>query len=475
MDLQSVIDNLLPLLPQALIIMLAVIGLSYGAYALYRQRGGRRTASVSPFIGIALLLGWLAVVMALTTFSRGAHFEGWANFRLFSGYVSAWHQWSLSEWQLILFNVLMFAPLGFLLPLLGGRTRRFVPVLLVSLLVTLGIELFQTLTHRGIFELDDLFHNTLGSVAGYFLMSAIMECTERRKLAVKPILRALSIPLAFALLYAGAMAVYHAKELGNLSIRPAIAQDMRQVDVTLNAVLPTDAEPVALYRSSQIHNRAYGEAIASLIERTFDLRRQGGIRIEGLNRVWTFVDADRNAYTFNYAVHDGGWWLYMESDENVSMEQDQLASHREEHERWMLASGVLPPNTEFSTQGGDTIRWDIERPTADIARGDSDYWEGMVIIQPSKGQRMPLEVFYSLHANKYVRKIAVISPTQAYEEILSGDFYLFNDLVKGDRLQVDGYELDYTFDSKGYYQPVYRFMGSVNGEPWEASVPAAAS
>ncbi len=474
MDLQSVIDRLLPLLPQALIVMLAVIGLSYGAYALYRRRSGGRTASVSPFIGIALLLGWLAVVMALTTFSRGAHFEGWANLRLFSGYVSAWHQWSLSEWQLILFNVLMFAPLGFLLPLLGGRMRRFVPVLLVSLLVTLGIELFQTLTHRGIFELDDLFHNTLGSIAGYFLMSAIMDCTERRKLAVKPVLRALSIPLAFALLYAGAMAVYHAKELGNLSIRPAIAQDMRHVDVTLNAVLPTDAEPVALYRSSQIHNRAYGEAMASLMERTFGLRRQGGVRIEGLNRVWMFTDAEGKEYTFNYAVHDGGWWLYTEGRENETMEQDELEGHRAYYEGWLVTSGLLPADAVFDTQDGNTIRWDIERSIADIARGDSDYMDGMVMIRPSEGEQIPLEVFYSVNDNKYVRHIALISPAEAYEEIPAGNFYLFNDLVKGDRLQVDDYELDYAFDSKGYYQPIYRFIGSVNGDSWEASVPAVA-
>jgi glycopeptide antibiotics resistance protein len=472
MDLQGVIGALMPILPKALVIALVVIGISYGAYALYRKRGGGRTVTVRQFVGIALLLGWFAVVMTLTTFSRGAHFEGWANFHLFSGYVSAWHQWSLSEWQLILFNMLMFAPLGFLLPLLGRHTRRFVPVLLLSALVTLGIELFQMFTRRGIFELDDLFHNTLGSVAGYLVMSAILDCADRRWLAVKPILKALCIPLAFALLFAGAMIVYHSKELGNLSIRPAIAQDMRQVDVTLNAVLPTDAEPVALYRSSQIHNRQYGEAMASLMERTFDLRRQGGIRIEGLNRVWTFANAEGDAYTFNYAVHDGGWWLYTEGGANEPMEEEALAKHRDDYERWMLTSGILPADAIFSTQNGDTIRWDIGRSIADISRGDSDYAEGMVMIRPSDEQRMPLEVFYSMHANKYVRKIAIISPAQAYDEILAGDFYLFNDLVNGDQLQVDGYEMDYTYDSKGYYQPVYRFTGSLNGSPWEASVPA---
>lgn len=201
MDLQGIIDRLLPILPTALIIALVFIGGSYLSYALYRKRGGRRNVTARQVIATFLILAWFVVVMVLTTFSRGANYEGWVNFRIFSGYVNAWNQWSLQEWQLIIFNMLMFAPLGFLLPLLGKTTRRFGPVLLLSLLITLGIECIQMLSRRGIFELDDILHNTLGSMAGYFVMSAILNTAERRKLAVRSVWKALSIPLFFALLF----------------------------------------------------------------------------------------------------------------------------------------------------------------------------------------------------------------------------------------------------------------------------------
>jgi hypothetical protein len=33
-------------------------------------------------------------------------------------------------------------------------------------------------------------------------------------------------------------------------------------------------------------------------------------------------------------------------------------------------------------------------------------------------------------------------------------------------------EIDYMYDSKGYFQPVYRFSGTLNGEEWSQRVTA---
>ncbi|MNJ62722.1 hypothetical protein D3C77_585730 [compost metagenome] len=181
---------------------------------------------------------------------------------------------------------------------------------------------------------------------------------------------------------------------------------------------------------------------------------------------------DGKEYTFNYAVSDGGWWLSTEGDGSGPMEQEELARHGEYYESWMLSSGILPPNAVFSTQNEDTIRWDIERSIADIARGNSDYASGMVMIVPSGERQIPHSLFYSMQENKFVRKIEIISPAQAYMDVAKGNFYVFNDLKNGDQLNVDEYELTYTYDSKGYYQPVYRFTGTVNESSWSTLIPA---
>ncbi|WP_078551637.1 VanZ family protein [Bacillus alkalicellulosilyticus] len=472
MDIQIILSKLLPIALIALVLALVLIGVTYVSYKIYRKRGGSKAVTKIQFVTIFLLLGWFVVVMVLTFFSRGENFEGWVNFQLFSGYVNAWNQWSLSEWQLIIFNMLMFAPLGFLLPLLSQKTRRFLPVFILSLLVTLGVESFQMVSRRGIFELDDILHNTLGSISGFLLMSLILDSVERRKVSVKSLVKALAIPLAFVLLFTGGMVVYHSKEFGNLSIRPAITQNMNQVEVVLNTDLPEDAEPVSLYFNSQIHNRIYGKEMARLMGRSFDLLQKGGMGIEGHNRIWSFRDNEQNDYYFNYSLHDGGWWLLAEGVDIMPLEGEELSKQRDFYESWMLTNGLLPQNTRFELQSEDTLRWEITRSVTDIAREDLDFAEGVIMLKPSLEHQIPQDLYYFMNENKFVRKVDIISPVQAYDEIVKGNFYTFNKMSKGDQLNVKQYELAYTYDSKGYYQPVYKFIGTVNGEPWETFIPA---
>ncbi|RIJ66204.1 VanZ family protein [Rummeliibacillus sp. POC4] len=472
MDIISIINKLLPILPVALITAFFIIGISFVSYVFYKKRGGKLKVTITQFVSIFLLLGWFVVVMVLTTFSRGEMFEGLVNFRLFSDYVNTWHQWSLSELQLIIFNMLMFAPLGFLLPLLSKKLRHFGIVLGVSFFVTLGIEFIQMVTHRGIFELNDILHNVLGSVAGYLLMSAILDCVTRRKIIVKSVLKALYIPMFFVLLFSCALIVYHTKELGNLSIRPAVPQNMKQVDVKLKIDLPTDTESVSLYRNKQIHNLKYGKEIAARMEKSFNLQQKGRMRIEGFNRIWTYIDKDGKEFTFTYSLQRGGWGLYHEGDNNDPMKPDRLEKYGQYYGKKLVSTDVLPPDAVFSTQDENTLRWDIEQNMTDIIHGDSDFTEGFIMLIPSQKHQIPLDLDYDMNENKYVRKVDIISPAQAYKDILKGNFAIYNDLVDGDQLDINEYELDYIYDSKGYYQPVYRFKGLLNGEAWEVLIPA---
>lgn len=473
MDLQGIISALLPILSKVLMIGIGAAGVLGLSYAVYRKKGGQRKLPLKKGITVLLLIMWFGIVMVLTTLSRGQNFEGWINLRLFSGYLSAWHQWSLSEFQLIIFNMLMFLPLGLLIPLLGKRTRRFMPVLVASLAVTTSIELIQMISRRGIFELDDILHNTVGSIAGYLIMNAILDSVERRKLAVRSAGLALCIPLVFVLLFTGALAVYQAKELGNLSIRPAIKQDMRGVEAELKAELSEEAETVSLYLNERIYSMGYGQEMAELTQRSFGLQRKEGKRIDGMNRRWTFVNRNGNLYTFNYNLKDGGWQFYSEGDRNSTLSEEEAAKHKEFYEGWMRSNHILPAEVVFSIQNGNTLRWELNPPVSGIAQNAKDFAQGMImLVPPSEGEQAPLDLFYAISENKYVRKVEIISPAQAYEEIVQGNFNMYNDLQKGDVLRIEQVALAYTYDSKGYYQPVYKFTGTVNGEPWETQVPA---
>ncbi len=63
-------------------------------------------------------------------------------------------------------NILLFVPLGFLLPILWERYRSLKMSAFMGLVVSALIELLQIFTFR-LTDVDDLITNTAGTVAGY--------------------------------------------------------------------------------------------------------------------------------------------------------------------------------------------------------------------------------------------------------------------------------------------------------------------
>ncbi len=71
-------------------------------------------------------------------------------------------------------NLIMLIPLGLLLALLFKKMKRFGWCFLVSLAVTLGIEVGQFITQRGYFQVDDIWLNVLGALIGYLVGLGVM-------------------------------------------------------------------------------------------------------------------------------------------------------------------------------------------------------------------------------------------------------------------------------------------------------------
>ncbi len=66
-------------------------------------------------------------------------------------------------------NIIMLMPLGFLLPIWFGNIDNWKKVIVIGFAVSVTIEVTQLITARGLFEFDDIIHNTLGAVAGYYI------------------------------------------------------------------------------------------------------------------------------------------------------------------------------------------------------------------------------------------------------------------------------------------------------------------
>ncbi|MBR2892446.1 MAG: VanZ family protein [Clostridia bacterium] len=69
----------------------------------------------------------------------------------------------------ILGNVLLFVPVGFLLPLTNKRFNRFKNVVLFGFAFSLFIEIIQFFTGRSA-DIDDCIMNILGAISGYLVL-----------------------------------------------------------------------------------------------------------------------------------------------------------------------------------------------------------------------------------------------------------------------------------------------------------------
>lgn len=108
-----------------------------------------------------------------------------------------------------LLNILLFLPLGFLLPLLWPNYNRFWRILLFGAALSLLIEFSQLLNIRST-DIDDLLLNTLGALLG-FLLFRLYRLVFRRERKAAPGLAG-SPALYLAAMFAGTFFLFN--ELG---------------------------------------------------------------------------------------------------------------------------------------------------------------------------------------------------------------------------------------------------------------------
>ena len=79
----------------------------------------------------------------------------------------------------LLGNIIMFIPLGFLLPCLFGSTRKFSKHILICTSVIFIIEFIQLFSLLGSCDIDDLILNICGTSSGFAVFILIKHLTKR--------------------------------------------------------------------------------------------------------------------------------------------------------------------------------------------------------------------------------------------------------------------------------------------------------
>ncbi|MET3293089.1 UNVERIFIED_CONTAM: glycopeptide antibiotics resistance protein [Brevibacillus sp. OAP136] len=103
-------------------------------------------------------------------------------FRTIGMYISQAHHFNFWIWSTNLFgNVVLFIPLGFLIPAYIRFARRPILALVLLLLVNTSIEVAQIVWHVGSFDVDDIILNFFGGMLGIVLYGRLRKSVKRQK------------------------------------------------------------------------------------------------------------------------------------------------------------------------------------------------------------------------------------------------------------------------------------------------------
>lgn len=155
------------------VLLLAVVA----GFLLLRLKAHRITKGQA-VAGLALY-EFLGIVFASTVFTRTPGNRAYKLLPFWSWREIFFHQdWSLLQENVL--NIILFVPIGILLfPLFRKITWK--SALIIGLAISALIEASRLILCRGLFEWDDMIHNTLGCVLGHLVASQLFRKRCGRK------------------------------------------------------------------------------------------------------------------------------------------------------------------------------------------------------------------------------------------------------------------------------------------------------
>lgn len=135
------------------------------SYGFYRKR----MVSLVQMTAMVMLIPFVFLVFSSTVLSRTPFSDYKYRLIPFWSYREILRGSRFLFWEDVL-NVFMLMPVGILLPVIIDRYVKHHcgrKVIFAGFLISAVIEILQLLLKRGLFEFDDMIHNTIGVAIGY--------------------------------------------------------------------------------------------------------------------------------------------------------------------------------------------------------------------------------------------------------------------------------------------------------------------
>ena len=390
-----------------------------------------------------IFFGYIIIVIYATMLRWTGFFNREWNLHLFRAWREAWNNFSAKNWANVLLNIAMFGPLGFLLPLLGKKFRRWYLTIPAGFGISLVIELLQLAMGRGICDVDDLFCNALGAAMGYFAIMAILALFHEKGMRTKPFLKFTCLLLIPCVAIGSIFAAYGIKEYGNLPEAAAYGVNLNHLEWKVECELPDSAGNVPVYRTQTMTKAecdAFAKEMASLIGQTVDMvSYYQEMAYYNLSRGIMQVYYHDGSYSFGGFDHDVTQWDMVDRETVVDALKDYPI--------------VVPEAAEFAAEGDGWYSFTCDR-----------HIDGAQMLDGTLRVRYGVDDTVRRIENKLVwyehyEDVPVISPAQAYQKVKSGAFTYAEALKRHatGSVSVVSCTLDYAIDTKGFYQPVYVF------------------
>lgn len=421
---------------------LAVAGLCVGYLLFKRKWHGQRKFPWGRVIVWMLFAAYGLIVFYATFLRNSGHAREW-NLHLFRAWREAWNNFSEKNWLNVFLNIAMFVPLGFFLPFLKERFRKWYIAIPAGFGVSLCIELAQLALKCGICDVDDLFANTLGSALGFFAAMFVLAVRKPKGERRTGLLCYGTLILVPVLAMASVFPAYAIQELGNLPVAPAYRNQTRYVNWTELIPLSDETQMVSLYKTEAFSHRdcdALAEKLAKSVGQQVDM--------VSYYQEMAYYNLNRGILRINY--YDGTYSLHANSDTSPFKTGEDRKSVVAALADYAVE---IPEQAEFSE--GEEGWYVFTCPRLSVGEEMLDGTLRCRFLEDGRLENLENE----LVVHTKVKTVAILSAQEACARLENGYFYdegYFEYKAPTD-VYVTSCTLDYEIDTKGYFQPVYRF------------------
>lgn len=450
----------------AIVLVIAAILFTTFYLAFYKKLM-HGTKKISPRYLILITIGitYIVGLFCVTLKNRIPGLDGGVRMQLFSSYRLAWNSHREKPWRDIILNIIMFVPLGILLPVSFPKCRKFWVMLVAGFCSSLVIEICQLITKRGIFEADDLWGNTFGALMGYGILMLLWNVYLyfRKEKRILPVWKTVLVQLplvCYVSFFIFVSVRYNLQEFGNLDIRYSTRQDMRHVKIELNTDLDNR------WITADVYQTITGGKEDTLQYASKVMQNAG-----------TDVDSSKTKIHKTQAVYqslDGEW--------EVTVDFIGLSSHIE-YKGNLMAKPKAGCDKETILSALQKLGFDLSEEAEfwekdageyyfreDMETVDNQIYDGKLRCEYDEEGKIRV-IDDDILLCHQVKNCVIISESEAFLDLQKGYFRIFG-VDKMKVIQINAITLDYWLDSKGYLQPVYVFHVKVNDEYNTIVIPA---